>query len=165
MCSSQRRYRKRYANSPFASRSGVRLLWVHYKKKNTTRGVSLDFQGYAARDSSLPFVPLFAVFYFVLLATQIPQAVCEQKEINNCFLERCPTKQEVTRAKDLRRRSATTRRLGRSNPGVDNYCFIEDFLQGFDSRRELRGLVVRRENSSTGRVFYTAPTSNPIRRV
>ena len=38
-------------------------------------------------------------------------------------------------------------------------------LQGFDSRRELRGLVVRRENSSTGRVFYTAPTSNPIRRV
>ena len=35
-------------------------------------------------------------------------------------------------------------------------------LLGFDSRRELRALVVRRENSSTGRVFYTAPTSNPI---
>ena len=31
-----------------------------------------------------------------------------------------------------------------------------------DSRRELRALVVRRENSSTGRVFYTAPTSNPV---
>ena len=30
-----------------------------------------------------------------------------------------------------------------------------------DSRRELRALVVRRENSSTGRVFYTAPTSSP----
>ena len=44
-----------------------------------------------------------------------PEPVSEQKEINNCFLERCPTKQEVTRAKDLRRRSATTMRLGRSN--------------------------------------------------
>ena len=30
-----------------------------------------------------------------------------------------------------------------------------------DSRRELRALVVRRENSSTGRVFYAAPTSSP----
>ena len=35
-------------------------------------------------------------------------------------------------------------------------------LQGFDSPRELRSSVIRRENSSTGRVFYTAPTSNPF---
>ena len=40
-------------------------------------------------------------------------------------------------------------------------CFFLAGAGGLDSRRELRALVVRRENSSTGRVFYTAPTSSP----
>ena len=50
-----------------------------------------------------------------------PEPVSEQKIIDNCFLERCPTKQGVTRAADLRRRRATTMRLGRSNPGPTAY--------------------------------------------
>ena len=33
---------------------------------------------------------------------------------------------------------------------------------GLDSPRELRSSVIRWENSSTGRVFYTAPTSSPV---
>ena len=43
-----------------------------------------------------------------------PEPVSEQKIIDNCFLERCPTKQGVARAVDLRRRRARTMRLGRS---------------------------------------------------
>ena len=50
-----------------------------------------------------------------------PEPVSEHKTINDCFSERCPTKQGVTRAADLRRRSATTMRLGRSNPGPTAY--------------------------------------------
>ena len=50
-----------------------------------------------------------------------PEPVSEQKTIEYCFLERCPTKQGVTRAEDLRRRRATTMRLGRSNPGPTAY--------------------------------------------
>ncbi len=34
-------------------------------------------------------------------------------------------------------------------------------MTGVDSRRTAPA-VIRRENSSTGRVFYTAPTSTPV---
>ena len=40
-----------------------------------------------------------------------------KKQLITVFLERCPTKQGVIRAIDLRRRRTTTMRLGRSNPG------------------------------------------------
>ena len=43
---------------------------------------------------------------------------------------------------------------------VETCRFFWQGLEDCDSRRELRALVVRRENSSTGRVFYTAPTSS-----
>ena len=57
-------------------------------------------------------------------------------------------------------KSNKKRRLGTNN------CILFCVLiwcgrRDCDSRRELRALVVRRENSSTGRVFYTAPTSSP----
>ena len=41
------------------------------------RVYKLGIQGYAARGKSLPFVPFCAIGTYLLLATQIPQAVCE----------------------------------------------------------------------------------------
>ena len=43
-----------------------------------------------------------------------PEPVSEREIIDNCFSERCPTKQGVTRAVDLHRRCTTTMRLGHS---------------------------------------------------
>ena len=40
-----------------------------------------------------------------------PEPVSEAKIIDNCFCERCPTKQGVIGAVDLRRRQLTTMRL------------------------------------------------------
>ena len=57
----------------------------------------------------------------VLFFYGAPEPVSEQKTIEYCFLERCSTKQGVTRAIDLRRRSATTMRLEHSNP---RYSFV-----------------------------------------
>ena len=45
---------------------------------------------------------------------------------------------------------------------VSHSAFIFGADDGIWLSRELRAAVIRRENSSTGRVFYTAPTSNPF---
>ena len=73
-----------------------------------------------------------------------PEPVSEQKIIDNCFLERCPTKQGVTRAEDLRRRRARTMRLGRSKPVRCRKRIFRDMLLGrlkpVRCRKHLQGI-------------------------
>ena len=78
--SSRRRYRKRYANISCATlREFVSFGNIKTKKHHARwcEPCDVSLQGYAARGKLVPFVPLGHYSGYLLLAAQIPQAVCE----------------------------------------------------------------------------------------
>ena len=102
--------------------------------------VTMYLQGYAARGEFLLYVPFLCNATLLILATQIP-------------LRGMRTSLRFASGVRSHRKS---KRKNTTQGGVFD-------LRDSTLARTTRS-VIRRENSSTGRVFYTAPTSNPRRR-